>query len=185
MFSRFTPPVPRHMWKVEFIPIIEPFDTEVRLSPEVKNPRLEKLEHKMRSVFRCWCDNDAAATFNFGCLLPFYIIEVTMDKHEGMLEYKAEDGEVYVRRHATTEQKSVSGEVRCVRCGGRGHLARECPSPRTCHNCGLTDHLARDCPQDIFSHQVNNKTTENYVDHSLICCRISPAAATTDLDTRA
>lgn len=43
-------------------------------------------------------------------------------------------------------------------CGGRGHLARDCPTPRdrpnrfeskgACHTCGATGHFARDCNQN-------------------------------------
>ena len=52
---------------------------------------------------RCWCDNDAAAAHSLGIILPWYIIEVTVQRQEGTL-YKAEDGEVYIRKHGMTEQ---------------------------------------------------------------------------------
>ena len=57
----------------------------------------------MASSRRCWCDNDAAAAHSLGIILPWYIIEVTVQRQEGTL-YKAEDGEVYMRKHGMTEQ---------------------------------------------------------------------------------
>ena len=46
--------------------------------------------------------------------------------------------------------------MRCYRCDGEGHMARECPGgggdtggyyggDKSCYECGAPDHLARDC----------------------------------------
>lgn len=34
----------------------------------------------------------------------------------------------------------------CDNCGGRGHIAKYCPSPQTCNCCGSTEHKKADCP---------------------------------------
>ena len=66
LFERFSPPVPNNLYKVEFIPQLEPFDEEHVPDPFIKNPSLERLEHKLRTSKRCWCDNEAAASHSFG-----------------------------------------------------------------------------------------------------------------------
>ena len=71
LFQRFTPPVPHHLYKVEFIPQIEPTDKEYTPFPFDKDPQLENIPHKFRSYRRCWCDNDAAASHSFGKQLMF------------------------------------------------------------------------------------------------------------------
>lgn len=71
MFKRFTPPVPKHLWKLEFIPQLEPFDEKYVPDPVEKIERLEKLDHKLRTDRRCWCDNEAAASHSFGITLIF------------------------------------------------------------------------------------------------------------------
>ena len=44
--------------------------------------------------------------------------------------------------------------VKCFKCGGIGHISRNCSSPSggsrgggiTCYNCGVNGHVARECP---------------------------------------
>ena len=120
MWIRFTPPVPNDMYKVEFIPQIEPDQGEYvpdRLARQLIpidqinslfqstkiDPHFWNLHHKMATSRRCWCDNDAAACHSLGIILPWYIIEVTMERQEDIL-YLAEDGEAYIRKHGMTEQ---------------------------------------------------------------------------------
>ena len=66
LFERFSPPVCKSLYKVEFIPQLEPFDEEYIPDPFVKDPRLTMFEHKLRTDKRCWCDNEAAASHSFG-----------------------------------------------------------------------------------------------------------------------
>ena len=87
-----------------------------------------------------------------------------MQRQEGTL-YKAEDGEVYMRKHGMTEQLVLKiferiisfnffrfadgeSESRCLRCNKPGHFARECSEPPTynCYRCGKGGHAAKDCP---------------------------------------
>eukprot|EP00929_Paragymnodinium_shiwhaense_P023977 TRINITY_DN14887_c0_g1_i1.p1 TRINITY_DN14887_c0_g1~~TRINITY_DN14887_c0_g1_i1.p1 ORF type:complete len:231 (-),score=49.21 TRINITY_DN14887_c0_g1_i1:224-832(-) len=34
----------------------------------------------------------------------------------------------------------------CDNCGGRGHIAKDCPSPQVCNACGSPDHKKAECP---------------------------------------
>ena len=86
--------------------------------------------------------------------MPWYIVEVTIEA-QTKIEYKAEDGEVYYRRHGMTETKTGTN-VRCDRCGNMGHLARSCPKPKTCHKCGDTGHLEARCHKSVSIFQRNN-----------------------------
>ena len=71
LLKRFSPPVPKHSYKVEFVPQIEPSDSEYIPDPGQKDPKLEVVPHKFRSYKRCWCDNDAAASHSFGIFSLF------------------------------------------------------------------------------------------------------------------
>jgi len=149
VFGRFTPPVPKELYNVEFVPQIEPDQGEYVPDPVERNPYFWNLPHKMATFRRCWCDNDAAATHSLGIILPWYIIEVTIQRQEGTV-YVAEDGEAYIRKHGTTEQLVTSERpILCVRCNKTGHMARECSEPPTfaCHFCGNVGHSARECPE--------------------------------------
>ena len=164
VLGRFDPPVPRHLYQVKFVPVIESFDRGLVLDPIGRDDH--GLEHKMNIYRRCWCDNDAAASHSFGTqmfnlkcfkvivlsgmLLPWYIVEVQIVK-QSTVEYKAEDGRKYVRRHGMTEEV-VDGNVnvKCLRCGGSGHLVRNCPSPPSCHQCSEIGHKAANCPKNDF-----------------------------------
>jgi len=151
VFGRFTPPVPEELWKVEFIPQLEPDQDEYVEDSTLITSHLWNLPHKMSTSFRCWCDNDAAASHSLGIILPFYIIEVTIAKQEGTV-YCAEDGAIYVRKHGMTEQLSSEEnktDIICVRCNKEGHIARECKQPPTfaCYHCNKVGHGVKDCPE--------------------------------------
>lgn len=112
---RFNPPVPRNMWSLEFIPIMEPDDTEYVPDPSRRDPHLWNLDHGLRTFRYCWCDCNALAEFGMGIIYPFYIIQVKIEPwihpanptcvdEEIPPLYLAEDGECYIRKHATTER---------------------------------------------------------------------------------
>ena len=96
------------------------FTNWLLFSPSTKiDSHFWKLPHRMATSRRCWCDNDAAACHSLGqyqtnlrlnvtyiwsgIILPWYIVEVTIQKQEGIM-YVAEDGEAYIRKHGMTEQ---------------------------------------------------------------------------------
>lgn len=83
-----------------------------------------------------------------GMLLPWYIVEVKIVK-QSVVEYRAEDGKKYIRRHGMTEEMEERN-VKCLRCGGFGHLARNCPSPPSCYHCSEIGHRASNCPKNDF-----------------------------------
>jgi len=155
VFGRFDPPVARHFYQVKFVPVVEPFDRELVLDPVGREDH--GLKHIMNIYRRCWCDNDAAASHSFGMLLPWYIVEVKIVK-QSVVEYRAEDGKKYIRRHGMTEEMEERN-VKCLRCGGFGHLARNCPSPPSCYHCSEIGHRASNCPKnDFFFNNIKKDT---------------------------
>jgi len=146
LFERFSPPVPKNLYRVDFVPQIEPFEKNYEPDPVSKDPELEKMPHKLKSYRRCWCDNDAAASHSFGMLLPWYVIEVSIEKQSETV-FAAEDGEVYCRRNGLTETMTDrnDADVECLRCGDKGHRAKNCPRPKACFKCGDTGHLEARC----------------------------------------
>ena len=107
----------------------------------------------MRSIYRCWCDNHAAAFHDFGknqsatnnsesykilsagLFFTFYIIEVEMKPQSAGIVYRAEDGCRYERQHGSTTNLDMvmvdnsplsMSSVRCHRCGEMGHKATNC-----------------------------------------------------------
>lgn len=114
---RFNPPVPRDMWTLEFVPILEPDETEYVPDPSRIDPHLWNLDHGLRTFRYCWCDCNALAGFGMGIIFPFYIIQVKIESWRRPANptsvdqeipplYLAEDGECYIRKHATTERYS-------------------------------------------------------------------------------
>ncbi len=59
--SRYQPAVPRHLYTVKFVPVVDRFDPQV---VEVPNLQARKdLGHCLRTYKPCWCDNECAALF--------------------------------------------------------------------------------------------------------------------------
>lgn len=104
-----------------------------------------------------------------GIVLPWYIIEVTLEK-QSHTEFRAEDGIVYERMHGTTVQRlgqAGLARTRCDRCGEVGHMARVCPRPPTCFSCGEAGHQAFRCPRGaghkVVTTPVTNSLTANTI----------------------
>ena len=82
VLERFDPPVTRDKYNVRFVPVVDEGEEPVP-DPELSDPTLDilgkrfladipdedccYLDHQnLRSIHRCWCDNQAAATYEFG-----------------------------------------------------------------------------------------------------------------------
>ena len=65
MFERFTPRVSPDQYTVRFVPVVDEGDSFVP-DPVVTDPVRKSLEHKLRTFGRCWCDQETAASHDFG-----------------------------------------------------------------------------------------------------------------------
>jgi len=138
VLERFDPPVVREQYMVRFVPIVEEGE-EYLARPALLDPSLEKFDHhNLRSIHRCWCDNEAAAAQSFGIFFPFYVIEVEIKPQRDKITYKAEDGCSYQRQHGSTsniDNIKRDSQLDCYRCGKPGHKADNCTlSPTVRHN---------------------------------------------------
>ena len=65
MFERFSPPVSPSQYELRFIPVVEEGEQHVA-DPVLADPALKGEEHVLRTTHRCWCDDEAAASHDFG-----------------------------------------------------------------------------------------------------------------------
>ena len=63
LFERFTPPVSTDQYSVSFVPVV---DEEFVADPVIADPNMKGMEHILRSTNRCWCDEESAASYEFG-----------------------------------------------------------------------------------------------------------------------
>ena len=71
LLSRYDPPVPEHRVSVQFVPVLEDFESEKTISNEEEIISYETsrcLEHDIRSVKYCWCDNYTMAASKHGIM---------------------------------------------------------------------------------------------------------------------
>jgi len=122
-FDRYDPPVPPHLYKVTFRPVLDCIDGQ---SPEDELEAMNKwlnieseqdptFQHLVRTLEPCWCDSGALAAFSCGVLNPFFVVELQLEawnqndprnaklfpKDPSGPNFKAEDGVNYMRRFAS------------------------------------------------------------------------------------
>ena len=69
MFERFTPRVSPDQYTLTFVPVLDEGDSFVP-DPVATDPVRKSLEHKIRTWGRCWCDEETAASHDFGKTFP-------------------------------------------------------------------------------------------------------------------
>ena len=112
--SRYSPPCSIDRVKLQFVPVVEQGEEEemAPLDPVVESVRFQKLEHRLGHPDYCWCDCEAMASFGRGLLLPWYVIELEvvggLGEGRRKVYCKAEDGNIYIRKHGMTELYSES-----------------------------------------------------------------------------
>ena len=128
-FDRYAPPVPPHLYKITFKPVIDN-DPQVELRAiydyyAQEDGQNRELNHLIQASDHCWCDANSMAMFSRGCLNPFFVIELKLQAwnpddplNKGLFEegvskpkFKAEDGIAYIRKfgsnHAMTDDQKV------------------------------------------------------------------------------
>ena len=65
VFERFSPPVSPSQYELRFIPVVEEGEQYVA-DPVLADSALKGEEHVLRTTHRCWCDEEAAASHDFG-----------------------------------------------------------------------------------------------------------------------
>eukprot|EP00088_Acartia_fossae_P068582 TRINITY_DN8733_c0_g1_i6.p1 TRINITY_DN8733_c0_g1~~TRINITY_DN8733_c0_g1_i6.p1 ORF type:complete len:207 (+),score=16.54 TRINITY_DN8733_c0_g1_i6:38-658(+) len=108
MINRFSPPVPKDLYDVNFVPVLYEDDTKVPCT-DTKLPTREELArpHKLRTCEPCWCEEEAKAAIEFCRIPPLYVIEIRI-KASGDHRPKArtEHGDIYYRGQASNTNMS-------------------------------------------------------------------------------
>jgi len=107
--ARFQPPLSKDMYKLTFVPVVEPKEDLLIKDAAVSqvDPKLWQLRHKLRSYKNCWCDNDSMASVAMGVIPEFFVLEVEVKGAEAGIIYLAEDGICYMRKSARNEKYTV------------------------------------------------------------------------------
>ena len=57
LFSSYQPSVPRHMWRVDYVPVLDPHEVETgRYDPDPPSDQRLRMdmEHELRASRYCW-----------------------------------------------------------------------------------------------------------------------------------
>ena len=78
LFQAYAPPVPRSMYKVRFVPILDSVDEHCDLHHEdtILNGMHRNLPHELNESRYCWCDCYTTAMLERGLMHRFYVIEL-------------------------------------------------------------------------------------------------------------
>ena len=68
LLSRYDPPVPEHRVSVQFVPVLEEFEPKTITTEIISYETSRILEHDIRSVRYCWCDNYTMAASKHGII---------------------------------------------------------------------------------------------------------------------
>ncbi|XP_067010814.2 uncharacterized protein [Anabrus simplex] len=123
---RFRPPVPLHLVKATFVPVLEPWDrcpAEDSPSCLQYDEEARRRPHRLRTYVSCWCDWEATARLKQGIQSRRYVIEITVlpvDPDDPLLShmkpnslirtrptFQADDAQIYFRKHASTIKCSM------------------------------------------------------------------------------
>jgi hypothetical protein len=104
--NKYTPPVPKHLFSISFIPVLDPLDTDFRMAKKPEDVDDESsssrggrkksqinanLPHELATWRLCWCDNASLSAFSRGEMEGFFVVEVVArpwdpeDKKNGQL----------------------------------------------------------------------------------------------------
>lgn len=79
LLDSFRPAVPKHLWKVTFVPVVD--DPSGEVTPVISvpvDPRRRSLPHELRESRYCWCDCYTLANMENGLMEEFFVIELTL-----------------------------------------------------------------------------------------------------------
>eukprot|EP00092_Neocalanus_flemingeri_P015080 GFUD01016291.1.p1 GENE.GFUD01016291.1~~GFUD01016291.1.p1 ORF type:complete len:307 (-),score=100.80 GFUD01016291.1:289-1209(-) len=107
--ARFQPPLSKEMYKLTFVPVVEPGEQLVTSGAAASqvDQKLWQLRHKLRSYRNCWCDNDSMASVAMGVIPEFFVLKIEVKGAEAGIIYLAEDGICYMRKSARNEKYTV------------------------------------------------------------------------------
>lgn len=129
VFSRYSPPVKRHRYKVRFKPVLESDSVDEFERFQSEDAAISDIDrkrpHTLRTYQYCWCDCDRHAQEQYcGILIQPYIIEIVIKPWDPDDPRNAEDavgtvvklqpfhedeeGKVYFRRQASLVQYSMA-----------------------------------------------------------------------------
>ena len=128
ILERYRPSVPKSMYSFKFVPVIDGDEIDaaaaLRRETQPMSTVFERgLQHELRVPRYCWCDAYALSALQHGIVHRFYVIEVTLAPWnpaapdtapladaaapEMWPVFQNEDGDVYLRRNASTDRISM------------------------------------------------------------------------------
>jgi len=162
LLSRYTPPVPKDLVRIAFVPVKEADTDQFRKDPVGFRIRADK-RHILRNSRYCWCDLNSMAGVEKGMMHNFYVIEIIFaawgrHNHQqqrqqltatnGTVVYDNEEGKAFMRGFASC-RKLRGREIARLRNGEDSDpIIKSKTTADICHGLKNT-HL--DAEEEFFS----------------------------------
>ena len=125
LLQAFSPPVPKHMYNLRFVPVLDSVDERIDVQKEdnVINGMRRELAHELNESRYCWCDCYTTAMLERGVMHRFYVVEIEFKawdpldaRNKGLVFpevpsmnpiFQNEEGKCYLRRNGGTTKMDL------------------------------------------------------------------------------